>query len=296
MSQSNPDPVALVTGATAGIGYHIAESLAVGGYTTLITGRDQSRGRRAVEALRERSGHDRIQFFSVDHATVAENLRLAARIAESFPRLDVQVNNVGGGPGSRQLTKDGYETILALNFVAPFALTQALLPSLRGSEYARVVNVISSAFEMWKTDPFDDLHSESHFVYIEAYARAKLLNLLWTLALARRLEDTTVTVNAVNPGMAWTPGTESLSAEQVPSWRYFMPIVRWARKRRSPEIAARVPALLATSPDFRAVSGAYFNEKTTPTKLEPRTLNRDLQERAWELGEDLIEPAPSVAS
>jgi NAD(P)-dependent dehydrogenase (short-subunit alcohol dehydrogenase family) len=175
----------LVTGATAGIGFFTAARLAANGYSVMVTGRNTRRGEEAVAELRRRSGRNDVEFLRADHATVGGNLELAAAVSARVARLDVLINNVGGIFADRWETTDGYEGTLAMNFVGPFALTRSLLPLLRDTG-GRCVNVVSSAFTMAKTDPLRDMQSKDQYVGIQAYARAKLLNLLWTSALANR--------------------------------------------------------------------------------------------------------------
>jgi NAD(P)-dependent dehydrogenase (short-subunit alcohol dehydrogenase family) len=175
---------ALVTGATSGIGFSTARRLATRGATVLVTGRDPRRGTEATNELRRAAGHERVEFLRVDHATVAANLALAEELRSRLGHLDVLVNNVGGLVPSRVTTGDGYELTLALNFVAPFVLTRSLLPLLLTSGSARLINVISSAFTMAKDDPLDDLQSEQTYAPLGVLARAKLLALVWTAALA----------------------------------------------------------------------------------------------------------------
>jgi NAD(P)-dependent dehydrogenase (short-subunit alcohol dehydrogenase family) len=126
--------VALVTGATAGIGFHTARALVTLGARVVVTGRDTARGQAAARLLAGGDGHDRVRFIATDHATVAGNRALAQQLAGELDRLDVLVNNVGTSPsGQRRLTADGYEATLAVNFVGPAALTTGLLPLLRHS-------------------------------------------------------------------------------------------------------------------------------------------------------------------
>src|SRR5262245_56518726 len=130
--------IALVTGATGGIGFHIATGLAAQGMRVIVTGR-------------QRVDLDGLELLQVDHTSVAANRDLASEIR----RLDVLVNNVGGTLTlERRETPDGIEATLATNFVCPLVLTEALLPVLRSGERPRVVNVISSVLKMWKRDPF----------------------------------------------------------------------------------------------------------------------------------------------
>jgi NAD(P)-dependent dehydrogenase (short-subunit alcohol dehydrogenase family) len=286
---------ALVTGATSGIGFHTAQALAARGSTVFVTGRHESRGIQALEAIRRDAGHDRVHFLPVDHSSVGENLGLAQSIAARCDRLQVLVNNVGFmSPGERRETIDGYEATLAVNFVGPSALTRALLPLLRAGAPARVVDVISSAYAMWKGDPFADLRMVGRFVAIQAYARAKLLNLLWTLALARRLEGSGIVANATNPGGAWTAMTQALTPAAVPAWRFFWPIARWIQRRGSAEKAAWSSIYLASADEAAAISGRYFESDIRPKRLPPGLLNVTSQERAWDLAAELVAQAPSA--
>lgn len=265
--------IALVTGGTAGIGRQIAAKLRAAGLSVLITGRDQVRGAAAAADL------DAV-FLPADHATIRGNLDLARRLRERTPRLDVLVNNVGGAAfAQRTSTDEGHEIILALNYLGPVALTHALLPAL--AAHARVVQVVSSAFTMHTGDPFAE---PSAYTAVAAYARAKQLNLLATMGLARQMVGR-VLVNAVNPGMAWTPGVQALTPQAVPAWRYLWPLVRTIQRRAAPEKAARTPALLALNP----TSTGRFYESNGKTKPLPRRL-RDpaLQDRAWQAAIDTV--------
>jgi NAD(P)-dependent dehydrogenase (short-subunit alcohol dehydrogenase family) len=281
----------LVTGATAGIGFHIAAALAAMGARVFITGRDESRGQEAVSAIRRRAGHDAVEFIIADASWIGGNIFLADQVARRVDQLNVLVNNVGGGPfPNRTETADGFETTLALNFIGPFALTLRLLPLLLQSGPTRIVNVVSSyAFPFWKPDPFDDLEARQRFVGIEVHARAKLLTILFALSLARRLKESATVVNAVNPGMAWTPGTASLVPQAVPQWRYVWPIVRWFQRRASAEKAARGPVFLASS--FGATFSGRFFDGETEKPLSERLADPGLQDRVWQLGESLVAQA-----
>jgi NAD(P)-dependent dehydrogenase (short-subunit alcohol dehydrogenase family) len=286
-----PAMTALVTGATSGIGFFTAAGLAGAGYTVVVTGRDPDRGHRAVGDLRQRSGHDNVHFLAAEHATVRGNIELATRLADTVDRLDVLVNNVGGIYADRWETSDGYEGTLAMNFVGPFALTERLLPLLRAGG-GRCVNVVSSAFTMVKGDPFDDPHLRAGYVGIRAYGRAKLLNVLWTQALAER--ERALTVYAVNPGMAWTRSTRQLTPKAVPAWRFVWPLVRWFQRRASAEKAAQVCVRVASGRDVHAPSGSYFAEKDTPSPLPDNARDPDTVRRGWDLGESLVARASTT--
>ena len=278
---------ALVTGGTGGIGFHTAVGLARAGARVFVTGRNETRGRQAIKEMRRLAGHDAIDLLIADTSSVRANVWLAEEISRRVLHLDILVNNAGRVILSRTETPEGFEASVALNFIGPFALTTHLLPLLSQAPAARVVNVVSSAFEMWTRDPFEDLEHRRTYVAIEAHARAKLLNLLFTLALARRLAGSCVVANAVNPGMAWTPGVAALTPDAVPHWRFIWPIVRWIQRRASAQAAAAAPLLLASSPALAHVSGRYFNgvkEKRLPGRVTDATT----QDRTWALGESLV--------
>jgi short-subunit dehydrogenase len=120
------DASAHVTGATAGIGYEISRGFARGGMSVVITGRDEKRGRAAAAELRQETKNDSVEFIAVDHSTIGANQQLAEHLGERLDHLDVLVNNVGRVFSRREETADGYEASLALNFLAPFALTGRL--------------------------------------------------------------------------------------------------------------------------------------------------------------------------
>jgi NAD(P)-dependent dehydrogenase (short-subunit alcohol dehydrogenase family) len=285
---------AVVTGGTDGIGLHTATGLAALGARVIVTGRDPLRGRHAVKDIRAQAGHDRVEFVQVDHLTVGANQRFAEHLAGMVDRLDILVNNVGRVFPTRQETHDGYEATLALCLLGPYALTEAALPLLTGRPGGRIVNMSSSAYKMWHHGPFEDIQSERDYVGIQAHGHAKLLNLIWTFALAERLREQQVAVNATNPGGAWTPGTAQLTPQAVPAWRYVWPIVRFFQQRRgSPTKAAQSPLWLITSRESSGLTGGYL-EKRKIERPEVAT-NADQQRQVMDLAEDLVVRAPTAA-
>jgi len=256
---------AIVTGATAGIGWQIAKSLVDAGLEVVVTGRDAARGEAAAAAIGA-------TFLRVDHASLVDNRAAGAQLAAA--PIDILVNNVGGAAVADRTTNvEGHELILALNYLGPVTFTRELLPALTPG--AHVVNVVSSAYAMVKGDPWIE---PDPYVAILAHARAKQLHLLATMSLARRLGDT-ARVNAVNPGMAWTPGTQALTPAAVPAWRYIWPVVRFFQRRASPAKAARCPIMWALRPP---TTGAYVESDSRPRTLPVRLRDPALQDRAWE--------------
>lgn len=286
---------ALVTGATSGIGFHTAEALAGLGALVYVTGRDENRGEEAVGQLRAAAGHQGVHFIRADSSTVGGNQQLAEELLSEMDRLDILVNNVGGTHNDRWETDDDYEASLAMNFIGPFALTEALLPALRRSVPARIVNVASAAYTMWKGDPFVDLQSRQAYLGSAAYSRSKLLNVLWTFALARRLEGSGVVANAADPGTAWTSMTVGTEARSFPLWgRVLWPALRLYQRRGTPQKAARSSIFLASAPEAETMSGQYIEPNGRPGKPSPALLDRESQEKTWALAEALVLQAPTA--
>lgn len=283
----------LITGATAGIGHHTARALARRGARVMITGRDPETGERAAAAITGESGPDSASFLRADHSTVGGNQDLADRVRAAVPRLGLLVNNVGGLYPTRWETPDGYEATLAMNFVGPYVLTAELVPLLRAGAPSRCVNVVSAGFKMWNTDPFADLQSTQRFVSGDAYAHTKLLNVLASLAWARRLTADHITVNVVHPGMSWTPMTQSMTPQTIPSMRLVWPLLRLLQRRGSPTKAGARVAFVASSPETVGYTGQYFEGRRTPSRLSARELDEHTQDRAWRLGAALMATAPT---
>jgi NAD(P)-dependent dehydrogenase (short-subunit alcohol dehydrogenase family) len=300
-SSSDQGPVygqtALITGGTGGIGYQTARALVRRGANVIITGREAQAGERAAATIQREVGGGRqtVTFLQADHATVAGNQKVARQLQAAFPQLNVLVNNVGGLYQRRWETADGYEATLAMNFVGPFTLTGELLPLLQANAPARCVNVVSAAFKLWKPDPFQDLQFTRPFVSGDAYERAKLLNVLFSLALARRVAAEQVTVNLVHPGMCWTQMTQSMTSQTIPSMRLVWPLVRLVQRRRSPDKAGQRVASLVISPVAGVTTGQYFEGNSTPKRLSARQLDHDYQERAWQLGCRLVADAATAS-
>src|SRR5262245_10693520 len=197
------DRVGRVTGATSGIGLVTARELARRGAPALSAARTPARSAAAAAQIREVTGNQAVEAFLADLSSQRQIRELARQVRERHPRLDVLVNNAGGIWLRRERTVDGLEMTFAVNHLAYFLLTHQLEGTLRESAPARVVNVSSEAHRRAQPD-LDDLQAERRYNGWRAYCRSKLLNLLFTYELARRLEGTGVTANAVHPGWVAT--------------------------------------------------------------------------------------------
>jgi NAD(P)-dependent dehydrogenase (short-subunit alcohol dehydrogenase family) len=249
----------LVTGGTGGIGKATAIGLAALGARVGITGRDPARTETAAAGIGAAAGGPAVDAFAADMSAQAEVRRLAARVLDTYPRLDGLVNNVGGFWAHRHVTADGLERTFALNHLAPFLLTNLLLDRLTASAPARIVTVSSGAHARGRID-FEDLQGERDYSGQRAYSQSKLANVMFSYELARRLEGTGVTATVLHPGVVRT----SFGAEDQAA--YFAVMSRAARLfMKSPAQGAGTSIYLASSPEVEGVSGRYYASRQPKT-------------------------------
>jgi retinol dehydrogenase 12 len=272
--QSMVGKVCLVTGATSGIGLETARALARRGAKVVVLGRSSERCEATAGLLRDESG-SAVEPLAADLSVQAEVRRAAREFQERFPRLDVLVNNAGAAYMKREESADGIEKTLALNHLGYFLLTNLLLDLLKRSAPARVVNLASDAHRSVKGIDFDDIQAEKRYGPFRAYGISKLANVLFTRELARRLEGTGVTVNAMHPGLVAT------------NFATRMPLVlQWFFRLfgLSPEKGARTAIYLATAAEVEGVSGKYFYKEKVVRPAAP-ALDDAAARRLWEVSE-----------
>ena len=273
--------VCLVTGATSGIGEVTARELAQRGAAVVVVGRNEARSEATVSQIRQQTANPSVDFLLADLSSQQEIRRLAREFESRYSRLDVLVNNAGAIMLSRRESVDGIEMTLALNHLAYFLLTNLLLDMLKSSAPARVVNVSSSSRQRAKLD-LDDIQSRRRYRGYRAYARSKLENILFSYELARRLEGTGVTVNALHPGLV---GTNFL-ANNGALGRLLKMLV--AIKGMSPARGARTSISLATSPEVETVTGRYFfQEEEEEVPSSRASYDEDDAQRLWQLSVEL---------
>jgi retinol dehydrogenase 14 len=270
----------LVTGATGGIGRATAMGLAAMGANLAITGRDRARTEGAAREIRAAGGRQ-VDLFVADLSSQSEVRRLASEMLQTYPRVDVLVNNVGGYWNTRHVTADGLERTFALNHLAPFLLTNLLLDRLKQSPPARVVTVASNAHATGQID-FDDLQGERSYSGSRAYNQSKLANILFTYELARRLQASAVTANALHPGVVNTSfGAEDPRGIQ----RLIIPFARPFMK--TPAQGAATSIHLASAPDLEHVTGRYF-ANSKPKRSSKRSYNEAAAAQLWQVSADLV--------
>jgi NAD(P)-dependent dehydrogenase (short-subunit alcohol dehydrogenase family) len=233
---------ALVTGSTDGVGRMVAERLGQDGWRVLVHGRDRGRGEQVVASIN--AGRGSAEFLQADISAFAEVRRLADAVQRTTKRLDLLINNAGigsGGPqGTRQTSADGHELRFAVNYLAGFLLTDLLLPLLKASAPARIVNVSSLGQQALD---FGDVMLTREYSGIRAYRQSKLAQILFTIDLAKELEGKDITVNALHP--ATFMDTKMVRDFGTP--------------RSTVEEGALAILKLATSAGVEGRSGLYFN-------------------------------------
>jgi NAD(P)-dependent dehydrogenase (short-subunit alcohol dehydrogenase family) len=273
----------MVTGATSGLGLATARQLAALGATVVVVGRDAAKCAAVAASISSRSAAGAVDWLVADFADQGAVQRLAAEADERHSRIDVLVNNAGATYPKRGLTPEGVELTLAVNHLAPFLLTTLLLHRLRESAPARVVNVSSVAHENARFN-FDDPAMERGYRPFAAYGRSKLANLWFTYELARRLDGSGVTVNAVHPGLVRTALGDHSGALRRAGWRLLH--VAYRKHSISPEEGAAAITRLATARELEEVSGRYFVGRR-PAESSPASRDPAAAARLWALSEEL---------
>jgi NAD(P)-dependent dehydrogenase (short-subunit alcohol dehydrogenase family) len=275
------DTEVLITGATDGLGRGVAERLAAAGATVHLHGRDPERLAATAQAITDATGNERLQTHVADLASLDQVRALAAEVEGSTGELHVLINNAGIGTGkpdkpTRQESADGYELRFAVNYLAGFLLTLRLLPLLRRSAPARIVNVASLGQAPLD---FDDPLLEQRYSGARAYGQSKLAQITFGFELAERLDGDGITVNSLHPA---TYMPTKIVLEEA------------GRSIDSLETGVEATVRLATDPDLESVTGRFFDRKQE-ARPDDQASDRDARRRLWELSLELTgEPDPRV--
>ena len=262
------EAVVVVTGSTDGLGKRVAQDLAQKGATVLLHGRDPERGEAVAREIREGTGNDDLRYYLADFSSLEQTRRLAEEIRADRDRLDVLINNAGVFAGERTVSEDGYELTLAVNYLAPFLLTHLLLPLLRASAPARIVNVASAG---QSSIDFDDPMLERRYDGMRAYARSKLALVMFTFDLAEELEGTGVNANCLHPATL-------MDTKMV--------FEAFGRASSDVQEGADATVYLASSPELEGVTGKYFDGRRE-ARAEKQAYDPEARDRLRRLSEEL---------
>ena len=272
MSASAAERVAVVTGASSGIGLYTALGLARSGMRVVMTGRDRGRTEAARRFVTEQSRSDRVEIALGDFSRLAEVRRLSDDILSRCQRLDLLVNNAGLLSPKYRLSGDGFELTFAVNHLAPFLLTNLLLDRLRASAPARIVTVASEAHRGNRID-IGNLIRAHDWTMMRAYGSSKLCNILFTRELARRLDPGEVVATCLHPGVVATAIGQRGGIVEL-GWRLMKPFMIAAEK------GAETSMYLATVPDPTPFQGGYVVRKM-PACPDRAALDNDLARSLW---------------
>jgi NAD(P)-dependent dehydrogenase (short-subunit alcohol dehydrogenase family) len=265
--------VCLVTGASSGIGKATATALSTLGANVVMVTRDETRGKSARAQVASKSGNRSVELMTADLSSLESVRGLATEFNAKYPKLDVLLNCAAIFTSRRIVTSDGLELMFATNYLGPFLLTRLLVPKLKAASPSRVISVSAPSKMM---PDFDDLQGERSFGAILAFGASKAADLLFTYALARRLEGTGVTANAYHPGIVRTKLVRGAPAPVrviTSVLNVFMGV--------SPKRASVGLVHLASSPEFEGTTGALIREGKT--MKAPFSDDIEAQDRLWQL-------------
>ncbi|MFE0556281.1 SDR family oxidoreductase [Paenibacillus sp. NPDC058910] len=273
--------IIIVTGANSGMGLATTVELAKGGGHVVMACRSQVRGEAALRQALQESGSSKIELMTLDLGSFDSIRVFASDFKAKYDRLDVLVNNAGVVTLKRELTQDGYEAMMGVNHLGHFLLTNELLEPLQRARQGRIVNVSSGAHKVGSIH-LDDPNLGKGFNVVKGYAQSKLANILFTKELARRLQPTKVTVNALHPGAVSTSiGVNRDTGFGKAVHKLLGPFFLTAQE------GARTAIYLASSPEVEHVTGEYY-VKCKPAKTTEKARDPQLAARLWAWSEQQV--------
>lgn len=267
----------MLTGANSGIGKATALGLAEMGTRIVIVCRNKERGEIAQQEIIEKTGNKNLDLLICDLSSQEQIHKLVSEFKQKYQNLHVLINNAGIVLSKRELSVDGIEMNFAVNYFAPFLLTNLLVDELKKSAPSRIINVSSGVHKRASMD-FDDLQGENKkYGAFKNYGVSKLAITLFTYELSRKLEGTGITVNAVHPGVVRSNLGRDLPAFSRGFQKTFF---------KSPKKGAATSIYLASSPDVEGVTGKYFVNKQ-PKKSSGESYNEEYAKRLWEISAEM---------
>ena len=266
----------IITGSNSGIGKEAALNLAKSGHRILMLCRDSEKSEQVHQEIVAQSGNENVVLIPVDLSDPL-SIRIAVeKIKSQHQEIDVLVNNAGLYKVKREETANGVEMTFAVNFLAPFMLSQMLLENLEASGNGRIINVVTELYKSGSIN-FDDLMMKTRYKAGDAYANSKLASVLYTIELAKGTRDKGITVNALHPGVLATN-----SFRDYPN--FIMKIVNLFLEK--PQKGGERIAYLATSNELSKISGKYFY-KTEERDVDISTQASGTTEKLWQIAEQL---------
>jgi NAD(P)-dependent dehydrogenase (short-subunit alcohol dehydrogenase family) len=275
MAEDMDGKTCLITGATSGIGRAAARRFAQLGATVVGVGRDQNRCSETDVEIRRISGNPNIEFLLADLSDQIQVRQLAEEYRTKYSRLDVLINNAGAFFLRRKVSAQGYEMTWALNHLSYFLLTNLLLGQIIESKPARIVNVSSGSHYRGKIH-FDDLNLTRGYNGWKAYSQSKLANVLFTYELVRRVEDKSIAINTLTPGMVAT----RIGQNTGPVLRNLVRLVQ-STSGKTPEDGAGTIIYLASAEKAGAFRGKFFREGKSVRSSEI-SYDEDIARRLWQ--------------
>jgi NAD(P)-dependent dehydrogenase (short-subunit alcohol dehydrogenase family) len=270
------DKVCMVTGANSGIGKIVSMEMARMGAHVVMVCRNMESGEQARSEIVKNSGNENVELFLADFRSLKSVRDMASEYKANHKRLHVLLNNIAIIPTKRRVTPDGFEEQFEVNHLSHFLLTHLLLDTIKASAPSRIINTSSGIHVRAKID-FEDLQFESRYNSHRVYGNTKLMNILFTYELARRLRGTRVTANAYTPGFSKT----RLDREYSSFMRGMVSLMA-----KKPEKGAQTAIYLATSQEVETISGKYFQNKKT-IESSQLSYDKEVGSRLWNISEKL---------
>ena len=266
--------ICIVTGSNSGIGKETALALVEMDATVIMVVRNQKKGQKTLNEIIAQTGNHSVSLMLCDMSSMASIRSFAKEFKKKYSRLDVLVNNASGQFSKREVTPEGFERTFMVDYLAPFLLTYELLDLLKACAPSRIVNVSSGLAKNGKIN-FDDLQSVKDYKGMQVYSNAKLMLLLFTYELSRRLEGTGVTANVLMPGFVATNlGKNSGSLLSSIMFKMVRPMQINAKK------GAETSVYLASFDELRDVNGKCFAKKKEVVTC-PTSYDESMQNRLW---------------
>lgn len=266
----------VITGVTGAVGKAAALELAKGEHQLILLARNKSKLDNVINEIKTASGNKNIEGLIVDFADLSSIKKAAAEIKSRLTKLDGLVNIAATYKAKRELTKDKLESMFAVNHLSVFVLTNELLPLINASPGARILTV--SAPSTTKLN-FDDLQGEKKFSALSAFGASKMGNLLYTYALARKMNGIGTAAMVFHPGLV----KSDLTREMPAALRFLFKLIS-----KKPEKAGHAIAQLMTSNKFLDVNGKFFDSDFKELKPPGYSADKDVQEKLWKLSEELV--------